>query len=144
MLSEFFLLIAVQTAPVGSTGVCLKDVGAIATAERLAQLPSEIQEDLKLISHNSMGDSDGPLLNTDSPSDRESKFPTARFLLGVQVKDKWYIQFEQAMSGVRTIGYRRDNMGKFYRAPWQYLGGPACETLRAMVSGVLGFGNVSF
>jgi hypothetical protein len=55
----------------------------------------------------------------------------------VLIKNVWYVQFEVSMfAGVRTMGYFRATDGQFHRLPALYLGGPKCETLRAIIEGV--------
>lgn len=133
----FLPVIASPAAPAPRT--CAEEIRAVAVADRLADLPQEIVEHLRAFNRNDLGDSNGPLLDTDAPPARERDHPTARFHRGYKVGDQWFVQLEVAMfSGVRTIVYKRmsgDN--KYHREPWKYYSGPPCESIKASLSGVL-------
>ena len=122
---------------------CGKDVGANAVVERLADLPADIRGDL-LLTFRGMGDRGAPLLQTDAPSIAEREYPTSRFAQALRIKNMWFVQFEVAMSGGRTIGYVQGTDGRFARSPSHYYGGPACETLKAAVNGVITPGGFNF
>ena len=117
---------------------CATEIQAESYARRLADIPPEIRDDLNSLTKGTVGDSGGPLLATDAPSAVERQYPTTRFYQAFLIKNQWFVQFEVAMfAGVRTMTYRRskDN-NRFYRSPWGYFGGPACESLNAALSGV--------
>ena len=120
------------------------EIQADVRLDRLAGLPAEIRDDLKLITHNDMGDGGGPLLNTDAPTARDMKHPNTRFFQAMSRKGRWYVQFEVALSGVRTLSYAVGEAGRFYRVPSQYFGGPPCESLQAAMSGVLSLDSVKY
>lgn len=122
---------------------CANEVKAIAVVERLSELPRDILDDL-LSRFKDMGDRGSPLLETDAPSVVESGYPASRFAQALLIKNVWFVQFEVAMGGVRTIGYVRGTDGRFQRSPSHYYGGPACETLKAAVNGVTTPGGFNF
>ena len=136
----FHLFLPVIASPMALPApTCAEEVRASAVANRLADLPPEIVEQLRAFSRSELGNSDGPLLSTDAPSARERGYPTVRFHKGYKIGDQWFAQLEVAMfSGVRTLVYRRaaeDN--KFHQEPWKYYAGPPCESIKASLSGVL-------
>lgn len=130
----------VGTPEMGPRSTCAAEVGATATAYRLADLPPDIRDEWGAL-ENFMGgqiaDSDAPLLQTDAPSEAESNYPTARFAQAMLVGDKWFVQFEVSLFfGVRTVGYVRHSDGVFRISPGHYFNGPACASIRAALSGV--------
>jgi hypothetical protein len=119
---------------------CSEEVGATATARRLAELPQDIRADLGPLAEffgDEIADSDAPLLQTDAPTAAERDYPTVRFAQALLVDDKWFVQFEVSLfAGVRTISYVRHPDGRFHRSPMHYFGGPACASIRAARDGV--------
>jgi hypothetical protein len=136
------MLLAAAAAPVETEAqrICAQEVGATATAYRLAELPRDIRDDLasrREMFGADMADSDAPLLRTDAPTAEESDYPTLRFAQAMLVRDRWFVQFEvSSFAGVRTISYLRQPDGRFSLTPSHYFGGPACPSLRAALAGV--------
>ncbi len=136
------ILLASGTASVGTEAqrACAQEVGATATAYRLAELPKDIRDDLasrRDIFGADMADSDAPLLRTDAPTAEEREHATVRFAQAMLVGDKWFVQFEVSLfAGVRTISYLRRPDGRFAFTPSHYFGGPACASIRAALAGV--------
>lgn len=117
---------------------CPELTRASASAYHLSDLPEEIRLDLMAWTNNEITDEDIPLLNTDSPGQRERNHPTARFVQAFRFEDKWLVQFEVALfSGVRTVTYHNGGSGIFKRSPLHYFGGPACASIRAALEGVV-------
>lgn len=120
--------------------VCAKEVGATATAHRLADLPPSVRD--HLISRvktlgGKLADSDAPLLETDAPSENERGYAHERFEQGMLVADTWFVQVKQGMSaGVLTSSYRRQQDGTFAFLPTHNFRGPACASIKAALSGV--------
>jgi hypothetical protein len=143
----FMLLVLLQvgaaTAQAAPQQSCAKEVKAIAVVERLSELPADIRDDL-IFRFKDMGDRGSPLLQTDAPTALERDLPTSRFAQALLIKNVWFVQFEVAMTGTRTMGYFRGTDGKFTRSPSHYYGGPACETLKAAVNGVTTPGGFNF
>lgn len=131
------LLFTLQVAGMaGARMPACPDVPAEAVIHRLSQLPPDIREDL-LRNYKDMGERTSPLLQTDTPSAVESKYPTSRFVQAVLIKNVWYVQFKVSLfAGVRTLGYFRHPDGHYQISASNYYGGPACETLRAAIKGV--------
>ncbi len=124
----------VQEAP-----SCAEQVGASASTRRLSDLPGEIRTDLAAFGRAEIGDSDGPLLNTDAPSAEERNYPVLRFYQALRVGERWFVQIEVAnFADVRTLVYRyRAAERVFSREPWQYYSGPACASIKASLAGVM-------
>ena len=111
-------------------------IPVISSVDRFSGLPKDIQDDLAG-NFRHMAKGGEPLLATDAPSSAEMNYPTSRFVRAVLIKNVWYVQMEIAMTeGVRTIGYHVGTTGHLERSASQYLGGPACETLRALTNRV--------
>lgn len=116
---------------------CAVELGAASVADRLSELPREIQDDLVRIAGGDIGESNAPLLQTDAPSAAEKGHATARFVHGLLVDREWFVQIEIAMTaGVRTFGYVEDDRGIFRRRVAHYFGGPACASIVAARAGV--------
>lgn len=136
------LLWATAVAGAGSAqpSSCAEEVGATATANRLAQLPQEIRDrlpQLREIFGAEMADSDAPLLQTDAPTAAERSYPTIRFAQAMLVGDKWFVQFEVSLfAGVRTVAFIRRADGSFFLSAAHHFGGPACPSIKAALSGV--------
>jgi len=111
-------------------------IEVISVVDRFAELPGDIQDDLRA-NFDRMAKAGEPLLETDAPTAAEMTYPTSRFVRAVLIKNVWYVQMEISMTeGVRTIGYIRGSQGHLERSAMHYLGGPACETLKALTSRV--------
>jgi len=111
-------------------------ISIVSSVDQFSRLPKDIQDDL-LANFDHMAKGGEPLLATDAPSSAEMNYPTSRFVHAVLIKNVWYVQMEIAMTeGVRTIGYHLGSTGHLERSASQYLGGPACETLRALTNRV--------
>jgi len=139
------LLVVGASPPTAELDTCAREVHATATAYRLADLPPDIRSDLTLIAQNGIGDRGSPLLDTDAPGPAQVSFPTSRFYQALRVNNEWFVQFEVSMfAGVRTIGYVPDRNGGFRRYAPHYFGGPACESIKAALSGVTTPGGFNF
>ena len=137
LLLTLLLATGAAAPDTGPDRSCAREVRATATAFRLSELPPEIRDDLNLLLHNDIGDRGAPLLGTDAPRPAEQNFPTTRFFQALLVSGEWFVQFEVSMfAGVRTLGYVRGSDGRFRRWPMHDFGGPACETIRAVLRGV--------
>ena len=80
-----------------------------------------------------LGDANGPLLNTDAPSERESDFPTLRFSQAARFPRFWLVQLEVAMvSGVTTLSYFETGPrgGQWARTYEHNFDCPACASIR--------------
>ncbi len=127
----------------GSTSVfstqpsCAAEVGASAVVTELAGLPADIRSDLARETAGELKDSSAPLLQTDAPTKAESEYATARFVRAMLINERWYVQFEVAMSaGVRTFAYVPKPRGRFERWRSVQFGGPACPSIKAALAGV--------
>jgi hypothetical protein len=137
------LLLTVTTNASASPQSTCRNISPSATAVRLSDLPQEIRQDLKT-SYADMADPTLPLRQTDSPTERETKYATSRFSHAVLLKGEWFVHYELTYGGQRTLGYFRSSDGRYARAPWHYFGGPFCETLRAILNGVGTPGGANF
>lgn len=119
---------------------CAQEIGATASAYRLADLPQDIRDDLANRRDwlgEDMADSDAPLLQTDAPTAAERGYPTIRFAQAMLVGEIWFVQFEVSLfAGVRTISYIRQNDGRFHLTPLHYFNGPPCASIKAALAGV--------
>lgn len=136
------ILLATGAAPAETDAqrACAQEIGATATAYRLADLPPDIRDDLarrRDMFGADMADSDAPLLQTDAPTAAERGHPTLRFAQAMLVRDRWFVQFEVSLfAGVRTLSYARQPDGRFGFTPVHYFGGPACASIKAALAGV--------
>lgn len=137
------LSISAATLEAGPDTSCAREVRATAAVYRIADLPPSIRSDLLALARNSIGDPGSPLLNTDAPGPREAQFPRMRFYQAIRVRTEWFVQFEVAMLGMRTIGYIPDAEG-FHRFPLHYFGGSPCDTIKAILRGVTSPGGFNF
>jgi hypothetical protein len=113
------------------------------TVERLSQLEPDIRNDLLSI-YRDMGERGSHLQLYDSPGRATAGYKTSRFDQAVLIKNVWYVQFEVANLGRRTLGYTVGADGHFSRSPIHYYGGPFCETLEAASKGVISAGSLNF
>jgi hypothetical protein len=140
-LIAVLMLAAGAAPPSEAQRVCAQEVGAQATAYRLAELPSEIRSDLvgpSLYLKTVVADYDAPLLETDAPTAVEAHYATVRFAQAMLVRDEWFVQLQTSMtSGVLTMGYQRSrDDGRYHFVGWHALRGPPCVTIKAMLAGV--------
>lgn len=142
MNGALMMIMLLGAAPAGTEAqrACAREVGATATAYRLADLPKDIRDDLASRSGlfgAEIADSDSPLLQTDAPTAAERNYPTVRFAQAMFARDRWFVQFEVSLfAGVRTISYSRQPGGGFGFTPAHYFGGPACASIKAALAGV--------
>jgi len=119
---------------------CAREVGASATALRLAELPQEIRDDLvrrREVFGDTVADRDSPLLQTDAPTEAERGHATVRFAQAMRVGNSWFVQLEVSlMAGVVTVSYAHQTDGRFRLSPFHHFRGPACASIRAALAGV--------
>lgn len=114
---------------------CPEDVRANAFATDIEELPREIYDDLMRITSNVIGSRENAAQQRDEIQINE---PHLRYYRGIRFNNVWYIQYEQkATRGVQTVGYIFHPDGFYYRSPLLRFGGPACETIRAALNGVV-------
>lgn len=132
------MLMAFGPAAAGTSGPhCPEAAQAAAAAYRLSDLPDEIRADLNLLAHGEIADSDVPLLQTDTPTGAEARYPTMHFYQAMRFNNLWLVQVEISLTaGVRTISYVSVGGGAFQHVPIHDFGGPPCESIRAAMSGV--------
>ena len=131
------LAMAFSHSDPGPRTVCPEEARATATADRLAELPREIRDDLMVLTANEITDENVPLLRTDAPTKAEEKHATVRFAQAMRFHNYWLVQFEVALfAGVRTVSYVSTGDGPYHRSPMFYFGGPACASIRAALEGV--------
>ena len=134
-----------SSVPTEVQRTCAKEVGAVATAYRLSELPEEIRADLvsRKAFFGDIGDSDGPLLETDAPSAAERNYPSVRFAQAMLVQNEWFVQVDVSMTvGVTTFSYPRQSDGRFSFLPIHYFRGPACASIKAALAGVTNPGGL--
>jgi len=148
MSSLFAVMLTISSAsavPTQAQRTCAKEVGAVATAYRLAELPKEIGAELSARKglFGSIADKDAPLLETDAPVGAERNYPTVRFAQAMLVRNEWFVQVEiSMMSGVTTFGFPRQPGGRFSFSPVHYFRGPACASIKAALAGVTNPGGL--
>src|SRR5438105_11587494 len=139
-LSVLFLAtMAASSAPTEAQRTCAREIEAVATAYRLADLPEDIRADLAARKNllGNIGDSDGPLLRTDTPNAVERNYPSVRFAQAMLVRNEWFVQVEiSMMSGVTTISFPRQPDGHFSFQPIHYFRDPPCASIKAALAGV--------
>lgn len=116
---------------------CREDRLAAESAERITELPLEIQQDLSRVTVGQIGERNRPLRQSHVLISEERDHLRVRFYRALRFRGVWYVQYEETLrSGVQTLGYTRHPDGRFLRSPILRFGGPPCETIRAALSGV--------
>lgn len=139
MISAFttaFLVAATSAFVETSTSSCAKEVQATATAFRLPDLPPAIRADLALQSSNALAESGTPLWKTDVINKADRRFAESRFVQALLVGKTWFVSYEGALMGPRTIGYNVKKDGRIHRFYGYKFSGPPCEAIKAALKGV--------
>ena len=142
MTAALATILLTTAVPTDEQRVCAREVGASDTAYRLAELPTDVREDLvrrrsDIFGGEQLADSDATLLNTDAPTAAERGHVVLRFAQAMRVRDIWFVQFEVSLlAGVRTISYVRHLDSRFNLSPLHRFVGPACASIKAALAGV--------
>lgn len=117
---------------------CPEDARAVAIAYRLSDLPAEIRADLMRLTRNHIGERPQPLRQSHVVVPEERGNLGSRFYRALRFQNVWYVQWERALTrGVQTLGYISQNDGPFVSSVGLRFAGPACETIRAALAGVV-------
>jgi hypothetical protein len=142
LISLFAAALSLSTPPdARSDFSCLEGVKITARANRLRDLPEDVKEGLNFLETHvyteKIAEAGSPIPQSDAPSLAEQDYPQARFAQALLVNDRWFVQIEVSLwAGVRTISFFRGGDGRFHFSPSHYFNGPACESIRAALSGV--------
>lgn len=117
---------------------CPEDARAAEIAYQLSDLPPEVRLDLMRLTRFSIGERPRPLHRSHVIIPEERGYLGSRFYRALRFQNVWYVQYELALTrGVQTIGYTGDARGRFHASPGLRFGGPPCETIRAVLAGIV-------
>jgi hypothetical protein len=133
------LMVALAAGPNDAPpAACRDDARAIEIAYRLSDLPPEVRLDLMRLTRFSIGERPRPLRRSHVVIPEERGYLGSRFYRALRFQNVWYVQWESALTaGVQTIGYIGDARGRFHASPVLRFGGPPCETITAVLAGIV-------
>ncbi len=106
-------------------------------AERMTDLPIEIQDSLAEITKGQIAEQGTPLLQTDAPGADDEGKAQVRFARGFRNGDLWIVFLEVSlMRDPRSLGFVRGTGGKFALSAGYFLFGDQCAVRRAIQDGV--------
>lgn len=140
MFPTLFTAISIIASPPSSYEpilTCAEDAQATSITFGMAGLPAEVRRDLIRATRGNIGERPRLLRQSDVITVENREHLNIRFYRALLVRGTWYVQIEHAlMTGVHTLGYARQANGEFQRSVGVHFAGPACETIKAALSGV--------